>query len=205
VNPPGSETPRPTRNQRAAGLAAVAGAILWPVGLVAFANASLSACLTGTDCLLSGSIIVPLALATALLAIGVSGLELRAPGEFELLDLVGDLSVATAAALFLVAALIGSFGLVGPGFLLILIGSVIFGARGWNGRRRSRWGSILVALGAGTEVVFLLLATTVGTATVGGFESAALMGLLIYSVGWAWLGFHLLLGRQLEPLPYRER
>jgi hypothetical protein len=180
----------------------VAGAILWPVGLVVFASAGGSACLTAADCLPSVSFL--LALATLLLAIAVAGLEIRAPGELGLFDLIGDLSIATSAAVFVVAAISGAVGLIGPAFLLILIGSLIFGARGWNGRRRSQLGSTMVGLGAGTELLFALLASTAGTSTVGGFESAALMGLLIFSIGWAWLGVHLFLGRPLVPQPYRE-
>ena len=189
--------------QRAAGVAALAGAIVWPLGLLALADASISSCVSATSCLPASSAVAPLALSTILITIGVAGLESRAPGEIGLPDLIGDLTIGTAAALLTATVAAGSLGLIGPAFLLLLIGSIIFGIRGWNGRRRSQFGSMLVGIGMATVIVFLVLASSVGTATIGGFESPALVGLLIYAVGWGWLGLHLVLGRPLAPLPYR--
>ncbi len=197
-------SPQPTPAQRAAGVAALVGAILWPLALLALADASLSDCVNGASCLPASTAVAPLALATILMTVGIAGLETRAPGEMGLADLVGDLTIGTAAALFTLVVALGAVGLIGPGFLLLVIGSVIFGVRGWNGRRRAQFGSMLVAIGMLTVLVFVLLASTVGTSTVGGFESPALVGLLIYAVGWGWLGLSLALGRPLAPPPYKD-
>ncbi|HVA87823.1 MAG TPA: hypothetical protein VNF73_16075 [Candidatus Saccharimonadales bacterium] len=201
---PEQYVPRTTPLMRAAGIAALAGAILWPVALAYVASGALSDCATASGCTIDRSLLGPIGIAGLLIAIGVAGLELRATSTIGLFDLIGDLTLGTAGALLVLAAIAGSLGLLGPGLLLTLIGSVIFGAKGWDGQRRPRYGSLLIAMGAGTVIVFLLLASTVGTATVGGFETTALGGFLLFSLGWAWLGVSLALGRPLAPAPARR-
>ena len=196
--------PRTTPLMRVAGIAALVGAILWPVGLAYVATAASSDCATAAGCSIDGTLLGPIGGAGLLIAIGVAGLELRATSMIGLFDLIGDLTLGTAGVLLFLAAIVGSLALLGPGLLLTLIGSVIFGWKGWDGQRRAKYGSMLIGIGAGTVIVFLLLASTVGTGVIGGFESAALGGFGFFCIGWAWVGISLALGRPLAPPPARQ-
>jgi hypothetical protein len=204
--PPLDETvsyyPPPSRFSRLLGLGAVVGAVLWPLALIVLASAA-NECGDQTECLLDRSTLLFIAIAPLGLAIGLIGLERRAPRLLGMLDFVGDLSIGTAACLFVVAFVAGSIGLVGPGLLLLLIGSVIFGIVGYWRGVRPRMASALVAIGAGGTILFLGLgaASAGGSGSGTGLEGASILGLALFTLGWAWLGIDLLLGR---PLPILE-
>jgi hypothetical protein len=193
----GSFYPEPSRNVRLLGLAGIVGALLWPVSLVILAN--LAATCTSAGCDVDRGSLGIAALSPICFGLTVLGLELRARHTPGLGDLVGDITVGTAAALFLLAFLTGAVGLVGPGLLLLLIGSTIFGIVGYMNGARQRLASGFVAIGAGSLLLFLFLGGAVGSAG-GGLETPTILALLLFGIGWGWLGGHLLLGRPL-PIP----
>jgi hypothetical protein len=196
--------PRPTRISRLLGLGALVGAILWPISIAVLAGAG-SECGDATVCLMDRDILAVLALAPIGFVLGLIGLERRAPRLLGMLDFVGDLSIGTAACLFVIALIAGSSGLVGPGILLLLIGSLIFGVVGYIRGPRPRMASALVAIGAAGIIVFTgLIAATAGASGSGtGLESASILGLVLFSIGWGWLGLDLLLARPLVILDRR--
>jgi hypothetical protein len=195
MSPPSSAGffPKPTLPLRLAGAAAIVGAILWPFSLVLL-GAAASTC-TPTNCSGDRATLGVAALAPILLALGVLGLELRAPREPGLADLVGDLSIGTSAVLHALAFVLGTVGFVGPGLLLMLIGSTIFGVSGYFNGGRPRMASVLVGVGAGA-LLFFLIGGAVATEGLGG-AGPSLFSLLVFSVGWIWLGADLLLARPL--------
>jgi hypothetical protein len=195
---PGAFYPEPSRLVRLAGLAGIAGALLWPVTLVVLAGAA-ATCTTATCSVDRGSLAVA-AISPICIGITALALELRARHTPGFGDLVGDITLATSAALFLFTFITGIVGLVGPGLLLLLIGSLIFGVVGYFNGARQRLASAVVAIGAGA-----LLAVLFGGAATGlgsGLETPSVLALLLFGVGWGWLGGHLLLAR---PLPIPER
>lgn len=194
---PGLRPPGPGPLARLIGAGAVAGAVLWPISLSGIAS-SLVAEAGGGGATLSTNPIVPLALALLLFAAAVGALERAATTEIGFLDLVGDLSIGMAAAVVALAAILGSLGLLGPGLAVLFGGSVIFGAAGLNGRRRPRWGSALVGSGAGGLLLCFVVAASLGAGRLDDLAQTAFVSLLLYAVGWAWLGLHLALGRSLD-------
>jgi hypothetical protein len=190
--------PGPGPLVRLAGAGAVAGAILWPIALSGMATSLVA------DAGPSGSgvgltPILPLAIALILFAAAVAALEYRATTDIGFVDLVGDLSIGMAAAVVTLAAALGTVELLGPGFAVLFAGSVIFGAAGLNGARRPRWGSALVATGAGGLLACFVVVAALGPGRLGELAQTAMLSLLLYAVGWAWLGLHLVLGRRLDP------
>ena len=195
----GSFYPEPSRPVRLAGIVGIAGALLWPITLIALANA-LGGCSGGSCPLDRGSLLV-MALSPVCLGLAALGLELRVPRSPGFGDLVGDLTIGTSAALFAAAVVTGIAGLVGPGLLLLLIGSLIFGIAGYVNGARQRLASAFVAIGAGS----VLIVVVAGAGAAGsGLETPGLLGLLLFSIGWGWLGGHLALGRPL-PIPEPRR
>ena len=191
---------RPGLLARVVGVGAVVGAILWPIALGDMAVRAISVTQEGGQ-RLAGSPIVPLAIALLLFSAAIAALERGATREIRFRDLVGDLTIATSAVVFALAAVVGSYGLLGPGFLLLFVGSVIFGAAGFDGKRRPRWGSALVGIGAGGLLASLLVAAAFGTDRLDGIAQTALLSLVLYTVGWFWLGLHLALARPLIKAP----
>ena len=198
--PSGAFYPEPSRTIRLAGILGIAGALLWPVTLIALANA-LSGC-SGTPCPVDRGSLLLIALSPACLGLAVLGLELRVRRTPGLGDLIGDLTIGTAAILFTLSFVTGILGLVGPGLLLLLIGSLVFGIVGYLNGARHRLASAIVAIGAGSVLLFLVIGAGAGTGG-SGLETPSLLGLAMFSVGWAWLGGHLLLGRPL-PIPQKR-
>ena len=189
--------PLPSRNVRLAGLAGIAGALLWPVMLIELANVTQS-CIA-TSCEVDRGSLVLIALAPISLGLATLGLELRARHTPGMGDLVGDLTVGTSAVLFALSVVTGAAGLIGPGLLLLLIGSLIFGIVGYLNGARQRLASAIVAIGAGSLLLFLAVGAGSGGA---GFETPSILALAMFAIGWGWLGVHLLLAR---PLPIPER
>jgi hypothetical protein len=187
VKPPGA--PGVGAVGRLAGIGLVLGAVFWPLGLAAMGSAALAP--TGAGVPSAREIIALPALAAVLLSAGVAALEHRASTTIRLRDLVGDLSIGTATVLLVLAAMLDTLIPAGPGLLLLLAGSVVFGFAGFDGRRRPRWASAFVGIGAGATLSFLALGPLLGP------EQTALVGLLLYSLGWGWLGIHLALDRPL--------
>ena len=153
---------------------------------------------TPSACNVSRIDLAVIALAPVLFALTALGLELRTPRFFGLGDLIGDLTIGTAAGLFVLAVLLGTVGFLGPGLLLLLIGSIVFGIVGFRNGARQRLASAVVAIGAGSLMFLLLTGATAGFGA--GLETPFLFGLLLFGVGWGWLGGHLLLARPL-PIP----
>ena len=141
--------------------------------------------------------IVPLGISLLSFVAVIVVMELRAVPVLKLADLIGDLNVATAAAVFLLAGIVGEAGLLGPGFVVLFVGSVIFGVAGLDGRRRPRWGSALIGSGAGGLLACLFAVGLLGPTGLAGVTEVALLSVLLYSAGWAWLGVHLALARPL--------
>ena len=195
-----SSADRPGFLARVVGAGAVVGAILWPIALGDMAVRAVSVTQEGGQ-RLAGSPIVPLAIAVLLFSAAIVALERRARREIRFRDLVGDLTIATSAVVFVVAGALGSYGLLGPGFLLLFVGSVIFGVAGFDGKRRPRWGSALVGIGAGGLLAGLLVAAALGADRLDGIAQAALLSLVLYTVGWFWLGLHLALAWPLVKSP----
>ena len=176
------------------GVGAIIGAVLW---LLALGDLAATAIAVSPDrgVTVGLSPIVPLAIALLLFCAAIVTLERRATVDLRLADLIGDLSIGTATGLFAVAAVLDLPGLLGPGFVLLLVGSVIFGIAGLNGKRRPRWGSALVGIGAGGLLACFLLAAALGVGRLSEFAQTALLSLLLFATGWAWLGVHLALAR----------
>jgi hypothetical protein len=200
VTPQPGFYPLPTRNQRLAGIAGILGAILWPVSIYVIADATQTC--TPSACNVSRIDLALIALAPVLFAITVLALEWRTTRFFGLGDLIGDLTIGTAAGLFVLATIAGTVGFLGPGLLLLLIGSVVFGLVGYRNGARQRLASAVVAIGAGSLLFLLLTGAAAGFGS--GLETPFLFGLLLYGVGWGWLGGHLLLARPLPIPPGRE-
>jgi hypothetical protein len=137
------------------------------------------------------------ALAPVGFTIGIAGLELRASRLPALGDLVGDLSIGTSAALFVLSFILGSIGFLGPGLLLLLLGSLIFGVVGYRNRARPQMASALVGIGAGGILVFLLGGAATGATAGEGLGIPSLIALVLFCLGWGWLGVDLFLGRPL--------
>lgn len=188
--------PPPTRNQRLAGVAGILGAALWPVSILVIADATQTC--TPSACEVSRGSLLLIALAPILFAVTVLGLELRTTRFFGLGDLIGDLTIGTAATLFGLTVISGAVGFLGPGLLLLLIGSIVFGLVGFRNGARQRLASAVLAIGAGTLLVLLATGATAGFGA--GLETPFLFALLLFGVGWGWLGGHLLLARPL-PIP----
>jgi hypothetical protein len=201
LDPTRSYYPAPATTIRLAGIGAILGAILWPVALLVLAN-SVAACVPGTTCAVDRGSLALAALGPVGFVVAVVGLELRAPRTLALADFVGDLSLGVAAALFVLSFILGSLVLLGPGILLLLIGSLIFGFAGYSSGGRPRMASALVAIGAGGTLLFLVIGALGGGA---GTESPSIFALLLFSLGWAWLGVDLLLGRPLVILERADR
>jgi hypothetical protein len=193
--------PPPTRNQRLAGIAGILGALLWPVSILVIADTTQTC--TQAACEVSRTDLAIIALAPFLFAVTVLALELRTARFFGLGDLIGDLTIGTAAGLFILATLAGTVGFIGPGLLLLLVGSVVFGLAGFRNGARQRLASAIVAIGAGSLLFLLLTGATAGFGA--GLETPFLFGLLLFGVGWGWLGGHLLLARPLPIPPGREQ
>ena len=158
---PAERLPGPGPVIRLAGGGAVAGAILWPIALSGMAT-SLVAEAGGSGSGASLNPILPLAIALLLFAAAVAALEYRATTDIGFVDLVGDLSIGMAAVVVTLAAVFGAYDLLGPGFAVLFAGSVIFGAAGLNGARRPRWGSALVATGAGGLLACFVVVAALG-------------------------------------------
>ena len=185
--------PKPSNTIRLAGISAILGAVLWPFSLILIGTAA-STC-SASGCSGDRESLGLAALAPMLLVVGIVGLELRARRELQLLDLIGDLSIGTSALLFGLAFILGTVGFVGPGLLLLLIGSVVFGFAGYRLGGRPRIPSILVAVGAGA-FLFFLVGGAISPDAAGG-TTPSIFSLLVYSAGWVWLGVDLLLARPL--------
>ena len=180
---------------RVVGVGTIGGAVLWLLGLGSLAAAGLA---EGFDPGASAAgLSLPIAVAGLLFTIGLITLERRAARDLRLIDLVGDLSIATGVGLFVLAAVLGSFAPLGPGLLLFHIGAVLFGAAGSDGRRRPRWASVLVGVGGATLLAYLVLGGLFGPDAQTGLGQGAFIGQLLLAGGWAWLGLHLVLGRPL--------
>jgi hypothetical protein len=171
----------------------VAGAIVWPLALADLAARAVSDAQGQVAAGLDPR--VPIALAMLLFAAVAAALERRASTTFGFLDLVGDLSIGSAAIVAVVGAAFGASALMGPAFALLIVGSVLFGAAGLSGKRRPQWGSALVAAGAGGLLASYLVAAAVGVGQVADVAPTVLLSLLLHAAGWAWLGVHLAVGR----------
>jgi hypothetical protein len=190
--------PRPTNTLRLLGVLGILGAFLWPLSILVIADAT-QAC-GPSACDVGRGDLTIIALAPVFFALTVVGLELRAPRNAGMGDLIGDLTIGTAAALFVLTVLVGSIGFLGPGLLLLLIGSIVFGLVGYRSGARHRMASMIVALGAGALLFFLLAGAVSGFGS--GLETAWIFSLVLYGIGWGWLGGHLLLARPLaRPAP----
>jgi hypothetical protein len=194
---PGPRPPGPGPLVRLIGAGAVAGAVLWPISLSGIAS-SLVAEAGGGGASAGSNPIVPLAIALLLFAAAVGALERAATTEIRFVDLVGGLSIGMAAVVVALAAILGSLGFLGPGLAVLFVGSIIFGAAGLNGKRRPRWGSALVGSGAGGLLACFVVAASLGASRLDDLAQTAFVSLLLYAVGWAWLGLHLSLGRSLD-------
>ena len=186
---------------RLVGCGGIVGSILWPVALADLAATAGVAAAPASATLAESSPlpILPLGISLLLFVAVIVVMELRAVPVLRLADLIGDLNVATAAAVFLLAGSVGEAGLLGPGFVVLFVGSVIFGVAGLDGRRRPRWGSALIGSGAGGLLACMAVVGVLGPTGLAGVTEVALLSVLFYSSGWAWLGVHLALARQLAP------
>ena len=194
LDPNASYYPKPGRYLRLAGLGAAVGGVVWPVSLISLAGAA-TGCVDASCPADRGALAIA-AIGPVLLALSIPGLELRARRLPGLGDLVGDLSIGTGTLLFLVSLVLGTIGLVGSGLLLQLIGSAIFGVVGYRNGARPRMASILVGIGAGGLLLFLV-GGALGGSGAAGLEIPAIFSLLVFSAGWVWLGADLLLARPL--------
>lgn len=197
MDQPAPEPPPRGPLTRLAGVGGVAGAILWPLALADLAARAVSDVQGQAPIGLDPT--VPIALAIVLFATITAALERRASTTVGFLDLVGDLSIGTAAAVAVVAAIFGASELMGPTFALLIVGSVLFGAAGLNGKRRPQWGSALVAAGAGGLLASYLVSAAVGVGQVAEVAPTVLLSLLLHAAGWAWLGLHLAVGWSRRP------
>lgn len=192
---------RRTGLARLVGWGGIVGSILWPLAL---ADLAASAGVAPVQASAPRSEaeplpIVPLGISLLLFVAVIIVLEWRAVPVLKLADLIGDLNVATAAAVLLLAGIVGEVGLLGPGLVVLFVGSVIFGVGGLDGRRRPRWGSALIGSGAGGLLACLAAVGLLGPTGLAGVSAVALLSVLLYSSGWAWLGAHLALARPLAP------
>ncbi len=135
-----------------------------------------------------------MAVSPVLLVVAVAALERRAPRTARLADLIGDLTIGTSAVLFLLSFLLGSLALVGPGVLLLLIGTGVFGVAGYFLGGRPAMASLVTGLGGFGVLFFLVLGATTDPGDAG---SPAIFALLLFCGGWVWLGADLLLARPL--------
>ena len=188
------------RVARLAGIGAIIGAVLWPIALADLGATAIAAVEDDRASVGVGTLI-PLAGALLLFSAALATLERRATRDLGLADLVGDLTIGTATVLVVITPMLGSSGLLGPAFVLLFVGSVIFGVAGSDGKRRPRWGSILIGIGAGGLLAVLLVAATAGAGSLEDLAGTAVLCILLYSVGWAWLGLHLARARPLDPSP----
>jgi hypothetical protein len=186
-----------SRVARLAGVGAILGAILWPIAL-ADLGATAIAAVDDDGFAVGVGTLVPLAGALLLFSLALATLERGATRDLGLADLVGDLTIGTATVLVVITAVLGSYGLLGPAFVLLFVGSVIFGVAGSDGKRRPRWGSVLVGIGAGGLLACLLVAATAGAGSLEDLAGTAVLCILLYSVGWAILGLHLARARPLD-------
>lgn len=196
--PSGAFYPEPSRTVRLAGIAGIAGFVLWPVTILVLADATKTC--TATACDVERGSLALIALSPILLALTALALELRVRHTPGLGDLIGDLTVGTAGVLFALSVLLGFPGLLGPGLMLMLIGSSIFGLVGYRNGTRHRLASAVLAIGAGSLLILLFGGAASGFGA--GLETPWLLGLLMFGLGWGWLGAHLLLAR---PLPIPDR
>ena len=156
-------TRRPSRVVRLLGLGALLGAIFWPVALVVLASAAAEC--ASADCLPAGPRHCSRSSPSHRSASRLDslGLERRAARLLGMLDFVGDLSIGTAAACSSSRSSTGSIGLVGPGLLLLLIGSVdVRHRRVVRNGARPRLASAVVAIGAAGTILFLPGAAAAG-------------------------------------------
>jgi len=188
---------RPGLVARLVGVGAILGAIVLPLALGDLGATLMTDAEEGAPAMRP---VLPLAASLLTFSAALATLERRAARELGLSDLVGDLTIGTATVLVAITPLVGSYVLLGPGFVLLFVGSVIFGVAGFDGKRRPRWGSTLVGVGAGGLLATLLVvAAAIGR--VEDIAGTALLCLLLYSVGWAMLGLHLALARPLVGTP----
>lgn len=195
---------RSSRVARLTGVGAIVGAILWPIALAGLAATAISA-VNDDGAAVRIDSIVPLAGALLLFSAALAMLERQATRELGLTDLVGDLTIGTATVLVLITPALGSYGLLGPAFVLLSVGSVIFGVAGFDGVRRPRWGSVLVGIGAGGLLACLFVAAAAGVGRLDDVAGTAVLCILLYSAGWAMLGFHLAMARPLVRAPDGSR
>jgi hypothetical protein len=191
--------PEPSGRLRLSGLAGIAAGLLWPFTVINLGNAA-TACAGSPTCSVDAGMLVVASLSPICMAVTVFALERRARHTAGLGDLVGDITIGTSAVLFVLAFVTGAVGLIGSGLLLNLIGALIFGLVGYANGARARIGSLLVALGGGSQLVLLFggVLSSVGADV----ETLSLLGLALYAIGWIWLGGHLLFGRALpKPQP----
>ena len=182
------------------GLGALLGGALWPIALFDYGIAIGTTC-GPAGCSLGEANPMTIAAAVVLISLGVAGLELRPRAQLGLLDLIGDLTIGAAAALFVISALLGATVFLGSAFLLLLLGGIIFGVEGFRHQARPRWPSVLVAIGAGGILAFALLGGLLGPAAAGSLDQTVLLGILLFAAGWVWLGIDLVLGRPLAIQP----
>jgi hypothetical protein len=185
------------RVARLAGVGAIIGAVVWPIALADLGATAISAAEDDGAALGIGTL-GPLAGALLLFSAALVTLERQATRELSLADLVGDLTIATATILVVSTLVLGSSVLLGPAFVLLFVGSVILGVTGSDGKRRPRWGSVLVGIGAGGLLACLLLAAMAGPGRLQDLAGTAVLCVLLYSVGWAMLGLHLVRARPLD-------
>lgn len=188
------------RVARLAGVGAIIGAVVWPIALADLGATAITAA-EDDGAVLGIGTLVPLGGALLLFCAALATLERQATREVGLADLVGDLTIGTATVLVVSTPVLGSAVLLGPAFVLLFVGSVIFGVTGSDGRRRPRWGSVLVGIGAGGLLACLLLAVTAGAGSLEDLAGTAVLCVVLYSVGWAILGLHLARPRPLDPSP----
>jgi len=189
------------RMARLAGVGAILGAILWPIALADLGATAIGA-VDGDGAAVRVRALIPLAGALLLFSAALATLEWRATRELGLADLVGDLTIGTATVLVAITTVLGSYDLLGPAFVLLFVGSVIFGVAGSDGKRRPRWGSVLVGIGAGGLLAGMLLAATAGVGSLEDLAGTAVLCILLYSAGWATLGLHLARARPIDPSPH---
>jgi hypothetical protein len=192
--------PPPGGRARLLALGAILGGALWPLALFDY-SISIGETCGPAGCSLAEANALTLAASVVLIALGVAGLELRPRAQLGLVDLIGDLTIGVAAALFTVSALLRAPVFLGSAFLLLLLGGVIWGVEGFRHQARPRWPSILVAIGSGGVLAFAILGGLVGPAAAGSLDQTVVLGILLFAAGWVWLGVDLLLGRPLPIQP----
>ena len=188
--------------ERLVGIGSIAGSVLWPVGLAALADAVAVALERDTAVMATAvSAGLPTAVATVLFAAAAAVFERRATTPIGLGDLIGDLSIGTGAVALLVASAAGIDWLLGPALVILLVGALVFGLRGIDGRRRPHLASALIGAGAGGLIAAVLALGALGPGGADAVAGLALVSVGLLSLGWAWLGVHLVLAR---PFPRRQ-